>query len=165
MSLREELERRLQGNVVLVGVGNPMWGDDGVGPALIHRLERRRHDGETAALLVDGGDSPEAYWGTITAYRPQAILLIDAVAWGGEPGSVALIERVQEGGTPLSTHRISLNLFLDLLRRETGAHVFVLGIQPARLAFGGSMSLKIQRTLDVLEDVFSDLLLGGVRCC
>ncbi len=165
MSLCEELGRRLQGNVVLVGVGNPMWGDDGVGPAIIHRLERHRHDGKIAALLVDGGDSPEAHWGTITASRPQAILVIDAVSWGGEPGSVALLERVQERGTPLSTHRISLNLFLGLLRKETGADVFVLGIQPSRVVFGGSMSLKIQRTLDVLEDVFSDLLLGGVRCC
>jgi hydrogenase 3 maturation protease len=164
MSLREELERRLRGNVVLVGIGNPMWGDDGVGPAIIHRLERRRHDGETAALLIDGGDSPEAYWGTITAYRPQAILLIDAVAWGGEPGSVALIERVQEGGSPLSTHRISLNLFLDLLRSETGAHVFVLGIQPKELSFACAMSPEVEKTVELVVDCFTDIPVRGVRC-
>jgi hydrogenase 3 maturation protease len=164
MSLREELERRLKGNIVLVGVGNPMCGDDGVGPAVIQRLNSYRHDGTNGTLLVDGGDSPEAYWGKITASRPQAILLIDAVAWGGEPGSVALLERVQEGRSPLSTHRIPLNVFLDLLREETGADVFVLGIQPAQVAFGVAMSLRVQRTLDLLVEVFSDVLAGGVRC-
>jgi hydrogenase 3 maturation protease len=160
MSLREELEQRLKGKLVLVGVGNPLWGDDGAGPALAHRLE-----GKIPALLVDGGEVPEHYWGTIVAYGPQTILVIDAIDWGDTPGSVAILDRVQEKGFPLSTHRIPLNLFLDLLRKETGADVFVLGIQPARVAFGSSMSLKIQKTLDLLEDVFSDLLLGGVRCC
>ncbi len=149
MSLREELERRLRGNVVLVGVGNPIWGDDGAGPAVIHRLE-----GKTAALLVDGGDAPEACWGRIAAYRPQAVLVIDAVAWGGEPGSVALLERVQEGGSLLSTHRVPLNLFLDLLQRDTGADVFVLGIQPKALSFAGAMSPEVQLSVELLADCF-----------
>ncbi len=160
MSLQAELAQRLKGKLVLIGVGNPLWGDDGAGPALIHRLE-----GKLPALLVDGGEVPEHYWGTIVAYRPRTIVVIDAIDWGDAPGSVAILDRVQEKGFPLSTHRISLNLFLDLLRRETGADVFILGIQPARVAFGISMSLKIQKTLDLLGDVFSDLLIGGVRCC
>ena len=160
MSLQAELAQRLKGKLVLIGVGNPLWGDDGAGPALIHRLE-----GNLSALLVDGGEVPEHYWGTIVAYRPRTIVVIDAIDWGDAPGSVAILDRVQDKGFPLSTHRISLNLFLDLLRRETGADVFILGIQPARVAFGVSMSLKIQKTLDLLEDVFSDLLIGGVRCC
>ncbi len=159
MSLREELERRLKGKVAIVGVGNPMWGDDGAGPALIQRLE-----GKTAALLVDGGDAPETYWGTIAASRPQSILIIDAVAWGGEPGSVALLERVQEGGSALSTHRVPLNLFLDLLREETGAHVSVLGIQPKDLSFAGAMSPEVQRTVELLVECFTDIPERGVRC-
>lgn len=160
MSLREELAQRLKGKVVLIGVGNLLWGDDGAGPALIRRLEGKLH-----ALLVDGGEVPEHYWGTVVAYGPQTILVIDAIDWGDTPGSVAILDRVQEKGFPLSTHRISLNLFLDLLRKETGADVFILGIQPARVAFGSCMSLKIQKTLALLEDVFSDLRVGGVRCC
>ena len=159
MSLREELAQRLKGKLVLIGVGNSLWGDDGAGPALIRRLEGRFH-----ALLVDGGEVPEHYWGTIVAYGARTIMVIDAIDWGDRPGSVAILDRVQEKGFPLSTHRIPLNLFLDLLRKETGADVFVLGIQPARVGFGSSMSLKIQKTLDLLKDVFSDLLVGGVRC-
>ena len=159
MSFREELERRLRGNVALVGVGNSMWGDDGAGPALIGRLE-----GKTAALLVDGGEAPESYWGTIVAHRPQAVLVVDALAWGGEPGSVALLDRVRETGSPLSTHRVSLNLFLDLLRTETGADVFVLGIQPKGLRFACAMSPEVQRTVDLLADCLADIPVGGARC-
>src|SRR5512147_1099028 len=108
--MRQELERRLKGKVALVGVGNAMLGDDGAGPALIHLLEGRL-EGWIPVFLVDGGEAPEAYWGKITAYRPHAVLVIDAVDWGGDPGSVALLDKVDQKGHPCSTHRIPLNLF------------------------------------------------------
>lgn len=158
MVMREELERRLKGRVALVGVGNAMWADDGAGPALIHRLE-----GKLPALLVDGGEVPEHYWGTIVAYRPQAVIVIDAIDWGGDPGSVALLDTVQKTGPPLSTHRIPLNLFLDLVRIGTGADVFVLGIQPKVLVLHGAMSPEVQRTVELMESLFTDILARGVR--
>lgn len=157
--MREELERRLRGKVAIVGVGNPMWGDDEAGPALIRRLE-----GKVPALLVDGGEAPESYWGTIAAYRPEAVLLVDAVDWGGEPGSVAILEQVEEKGSALSTHRISLNLLLNLLRTQTGADAFALGIQPKVLVFQGDMSAEVQKTVALLGDLLMDILAGGARC-
>jgi hydrogenase 3 maturation protease len=156
--MREELGRRLQGKVALLGVGNPLWGDDGAGPALIRRL-----DGRVPALLVDAGESPESYWGKIVAYRPQAVLVVDAVSWGGEPGSVALLEEVQENGSPITTHRVSLNLLLDLLRAETGADVFVLGIQPKVVAFNTEMCPEVRRTVELAGDLVAELLAGGER--
>ena len=47
--IRTELSRRLKGNVLLIGIGNTLRGDDGAGPALIERLE-----GRVKALLMDG---------------------------------------------------------------------------------------------------------------
>lgn len=157
--MRDELERRLKGKVVVVGAGNPLWGDDGAGPALIRRLE-----GKVPVLLVDGGEAPEGYWGTIAAYRPEAVLVVDAVDWGGEPGSVAILGEVEERGPALSTHRISLNLLLNLLRAQTGADAFALGIQPKVLVFQGDMSAEVQKTVELLGDLLVDILAGGARC-
>jgi hydrogenase maturation protease len=157
--MREVLDRRLRGKVAIVGVGNPMWGDDGAGPALIRRLE-----GKVPALLVDGGEAPESYWGTIAAYRPEAVLIVDGVDWGGEPGSVAVLEEVEAKGPALSTHRISLNLLLNLLRRQTGADAFALGIQPKVLVFQEGMSAEVQKTVELLADLLGDILGGSSRC-
>ncbi len=157
--MREELGRRLQGKVAILGVGNPMWGDDGAGPALIRRLE-----GRVPTLLVDGGESPESSWGTIAAYRPEAVLVVDAVDWGGGPGSVAIMEEVEERGPTLSTHRISLNLLLNLLRTQVGADAFALGIQPKVLEFQGDLSAEVQKTVELLADLLMDILAGGARC-
>ncbi len=156
--MREELERRLKGKVAVVAVGNSMWGDDGAGPALIRGLE-----GRVPSLLVDGGESPESYWGKIVAYHPQAVLVVDAVNWGGEPGSVALLGRVEEKGAPITTHRVSLNLLLDLLRAETRADVFVLGIQPKVVEFNAEMCPEVRRTVELAGDLVAELLAGGER--
>lgn len=157
--MRDELERRLKGKVAVVAVGNLMWGDDGAGPAVIRCLERK-----VPTLLVDGGEAPESYWGTITAYRPEAVLVVDAVDWGGEPGSVAILEEVEEKGPAVSTHRISLNLLLNLLRTQTGADAFALGIQPKVLVFQGDMSAEVRKTVELLGDLLMDILARGVRC-
>ncbi len=161
--MRQELERRLKGKVALVGVGNALRGDDGVGPVLIDWLQARM-PGRIPMLLVDGGEAPEAYWGKITAYRPQAVLVIDAVDWGGDPGSVALLEEVGQRRHPCSTHRIPLNLFLDLLKMGTGADVFVLGIQPKDLTFNAGISPEVLRTVELVGDLIADILVRGARC-
>jgi hydrogenase maturation protease len=109
--------------VALVGVGNALLGDDGAGPALIHRMKGRL-EGRSPAFLVDGGEAPETYWGRITAYQPHAVLVIDAVDWGGDPESVAFLEEVGQRGHPCSTHRIPLNLFLWRGRGKFSAPLF-----------------------------------------
>ncbi len=70
----EQLRERLQGKRTLIlGIGNSMRGDDGVGPALIERLQ-----GKVSATLIDGGEVPENYLGPIEAAGPEAVLIVDA---------------------------------------------------------------------------------------
>ena len=49
--IRTELSRRLKGKVLLIGTGNTLRGDDGIGPALIGLLE-----GKVKASLLDADD-------------------------------------------------------------------------------------------------------------
>ncbi|HWO66862.1 MAG TPA: hydrogenase maturation protease [Umezawaea sp.] len=71
-------------DVLVVGCGNPMRGDDGVGPALVRHLWARGvPDG---ARLVDGGTA-----GTDLAFRMREadrVVIVDAGAVGTTPGTV-----------------------------------------------------------------------------
>ena len=72
----DELKRRLEGKRgVLLAIGNPLRGDDAVGPCLAARLQ-----GKVAATIVDAGDVPENYVDVVAAARPQVIVLVDAAA-------------------------------------------------------------------------------------
>lgn len=149
----EALRSRIRGKrLAILGVGNPLRGDDGIGPALVDRLQ-----GKVRATLVNAGDVPENYLGVIEAARPEVVLMVDAVALGAEPGDAALIEIEQIAGARLTTHNTSLALFARALQAGTGADILVVAIQPGVTSLGAAMSPRVELTLQYLEKLFQEL--------
>ena len=143
----EQLRDRLSGKrVVILGVGNPLRGDDGAGPALIERLL-----GKVDATLIDAGDVPENYLGPVEAARPQVVLIVDAALFGANPGDIALVEIEELAGSNISTHNSSLALVARVIGSMTGAEVLLLAIQPETISFGAPLSPSVIKALDYLE--------------
>lgn len=150
----EELRKRLNGKrTVVLGIGNPLRGDDGVGSQLALRLQ-----GKVNALVVDAGEVPENYLGPIVAARPEAVVIVDAAELGAAPGTIAIIEADALDGASLSTHNASLSLFVKVLCAEIQPDVFLLGVQPASSAFGAAMSQPVERALGILEELLRNSL-------
>jgi len=157
----ESLADKLNGKVLILGVGNPLRGDDGAGPYLIEQLK-----GRVNATLLDCGEVPENFLGRIAASQPNSVLLIDAIDFGMSPGAAALLEEDQLlAGTSLSTHHSSLQLFMKCLKAETGGNVFVLGIQPGSTEFGSEISPKVKETLGLLGHIITRALSAGELPC
>jgi hydrogenase 3 maturation protease len=148
----ESLENRILGKkLVILGVGNTMRGDDGIGPILVERLQ-----GKVEADLIDAGEVPENFIGPIEAGQPDTIIIIDAADMGTKAGEVAILEIDQIAEIGLTTHNASLALIARLLQSSTQADIFVLGIQPEDISFGTPMSERVIRTLDLLEKFFTN---------
>jgi hydrogenase 3 maturation protease len=159
MSLREELARRLSGRVVVVGVGNPLRGDDAAGCLVARRLQ-----GTPGVRVVEAEEVPESFVGDIAAAMPDVVALVDAVDLGAEPGAVAMLEREQVATYAPTTHRMPLSLVMEVVQRRTGADVFLIAVQPLTLAFGAKVSPEVSETVEVLAAVLSELLRApGVR--
>ena len=153
----EFLKSRLKGNVLILGVGNPLRGDDGAGPHLIEQL-----NGKIDAALLDCGEVPENFLGKIVELRPDTILIIETVHLGAPPGAAAIIDaddfdRSATGLLPSGTHHASLWLSMNYLKIECGAEVFVLGIQPQKTEFGIGISNEVKKTLSILKDILVNL--------
>ena len=150
----EQLRERLQGKKTLIlGIGNTLRGDDGLGPRLIERLQ-----GKVAATLIDGGEVPENYLGPIEAAGAEVVLIVDAADLKAAAGDVALIELEQLGKTGISTHNASLGLLASVVQRLTGADVLALAVQPKVNSFGAAMSEEVMKTLEGLEEMLSTCL-------
>ena len=159
MSLREELARRLSGRVVVVGVGNPLRGDDAAGCLVARRLQ-----GTPGVRVVEAEEVPESFVGDIAAAMPDVVALVDAVDLGAEPGAVAMLERERVATYAPTTHRMPLSLVMEVVQRRTGADVFLIAVQPLTLAFGAKVSPEVSATVEVLAAVLSELLRApGVR--
>ena len=127
--------------IVILGVGNPLRGDDGFGPLVVKELE-----GKVKAHLLNAETSPENFTGIIKSLKPSLILILDALEFGGKPGELSFIEGDEISEGEPSTHRISLSLLSGYLERETGAEVLLIGVQPERLSFGAGMSKEVKGT-------------------
>lgn len=130
------------GKILVVGVGNRLRCDDGVGCHIIDLLKERVKDIE----VIDAGTVPENYIEPIIQERPERVLIVDACLFDGKPGEFCLFEPESFENLCLpnfSTHTLPLNLIAQVISTRTNAKVYLLGIQPAQRGFGEKLSLAL----------------------
>lgn len=141
-------------NVVVLGVGNPLMGDDGAGIEALQRLQARWRV-PASVLCVDGGT-----WGMSllpTFDDADVLLLLDAIECGREPGTIVRIsgEHVPRRLPPhLSPHEINLHELFALsdLRGTTPACVVAIGVQPESVDWFVGFTPRVAGAIDALAD-------------
>ena len=128
----------IQGNVVVMGIGNPCRGDDAAGSMVAQLISDA-----PGVRVIDAQDVPENYLRQVVGESPDTVVLIDSVDLDSAPGSVALLDKDEVAGYWPSTHRMPLSLLMDYLERETQARIFLIAIQPRHTAFMQPMSGEV----------------------
>ena len=121
--------------LLVLGLGNILLADDGVGVVMLERLRATVDDAGGAIDWLDGGTQGLALipW---SAGR-VALLILDAVALGAEPGTIHVLDDpmslvASRGITAHESNAGSLIGALELLG-ERPARVMVVGIEPAEI--------------------------------
>src|SRR3974390_950465 len=88
--------------ILVLGLGNTLLSDDGLGPVLVERV-RNLHRDTTTVECLDGGTQGLALLGRLAGRR--ALVILDAFALGKIPGTVTVLEGVDvlRNGGPRST--------------------------------------------------------------
>lgn len=138
-----------QKRVVVLGVGNLLMSDEGVGVRCVEALER---DAKLPAgvRLIDGGTSTHELLEDLE--NLDALVIVDAVAAGRAPATVL---RIEGEGIPsafsnkLSPHQHGINDLLATLKLLGRApkRVVLIGIQPDRLELGMELSPSVAAVL------------------
>jgi len=141
--------RTLHGSrTVILGIGNTLKGDDGVGPCICARLT-----GKVSAQVIDAGTVPENHIARIARATPENLLVIDAIDFGATPGTIRLFNPREIASVALSTHTLSPHLLIDLLQREVEVEVHLLGVQPSHTQFGVPLSEAVQDSIEMLVNL------------
>jgi hydrogenase 3 maturation protease len=156
MTLPDALAVRLSGKVVVVGIGNPMFGDDAAGCLVARRLT-----GTLGLLVIEAEDVPECYLGEIVAARPDVVVFVDAVDLGEAPGSTAVLQQDMLASYEASTHRVPLSLLAKLISRECGADVWVIAIQPRQVNLGATLSTEVAQAIVALSGLIRQSVPGS----
>jgi hydrogenase maturation protease len=149
----------LNRQIAIIGVGNALCRDEGVGVHVVQDLQSRVlppgvevFDAGTAVLdvLLDAAD-----------YRK--IVIVDAVCSGGEPGTIYRLpfpdfsREVEETGTSL--HEMTLLGTLNMARLQIEStqiprqlpEIVIIGIEPQQVSVGTELSACVQEKLKTLR--------------
>lgn len=158
MSLEAELREYFgtdKKRVVLVGVGNEMRADDGVGPKIIQLLEEKPLEN---VLLLNTETVPESFTSKVTGFEPSHVLLIDAANFRGEVGDTKMITSAQIGGQAVSTHSLPLTIFISVIENGLDLEVMLLGIQPRTIDFYAPMTPEIEEAASYIANTLYQVL-------
>ena len=150
----------MNGGTVVLGLGNVLCADDGVGTAAIAAFSRRYRPGPDDHV-VDGGTLGMSLLPFLTSFRK--VVLVDAVRADAAPGT--LVELAGEAILPvvrerLSVHQVGVADLLDATRWRTGALpvIRLVGVVPASLELGIGLSAPVRAALPLLVERIADVL-------
>ncbi|MBS7615336.1 hydrogenase maturation peptidase HycI [Candidatus Bathyarchaeota archaeon] len=157
VSLKNQLFRWIRGckRLVVLGVGNPMRGDDAVGIEVVKRLFRRVPEW---IRVLDCGTTPENFLPEIEAYRPTHVLIVDAAELHTEPGEAQLLPLEKMLNSAISTHMIPLSILAGVLAEEIKAKIVLLGIQPRDTIYTEKLSPELQRAAEEIAEILLEVV-------
>lgn len=138
--------------ILVVGLGNILLRDEGIGVRVIEALQHRG-DLPAGIELVDGGTSAMDLLDTLA--QAEHLIIIDAVRGGRAPGSLVRIAGDAVPAffqTKLSPHQVGLSDVLATLRlmEQEPKTVVVLGCEPETLETGLELSPTVAAQVDPL---------------
>lgn len=149
-------------SAVIMGVGNPDSPFDSLGP--LAALETERLAGAELgelAIFIDGGNSPESCTGKIKKARPSQIFILDSANFGGADYETRLIPPDKISGLRFSGHNLPLSMIYKYLKAETGADIFIIGIQIPKACEVGSICAGVASAAAGFSSLLKELFRIG----
>ena len=155
------LLRQLEGarRIVLLGIGQPLKGDDAVGVSVARSIARRLRSAksEEIAVIMAAG-TPESRTAEIRRFSPSHVLMIDAGTDGQVPGTIFFPDFRRMEPEDITTHRLPLSILARYLEETIPCKVIIMAIEPATFASGRKLSPPVKRTAGQLARFLADLL-------
>jgi hydrogenase maturation protease len=138
--------------LLVLGLGNLLLGDDGLGPVAIDRLVRS-YDAPEGVAILDGGTLGLS----LLPYLEDAerAILVDAIRGDGPPGTLVRIEGEEVApavAARLSPHQVGVADLLDgaRWRDRYPSSLVLLGLVPQGLELRVGLSPALQAALEAL---------------
>ncbi len=145
-------------DVLVLGVGNILLGDEGVGVHVVRELKKEKLPGSVE--LMDAGT---ALFSIVHLLKKRKkVIFVDAAKGGGKPGTIYRILPSQiknEHNKILSMHEMGLRECLVTLEQEgVFQDIVIIGVEPDLIDWGVQLSSRLQQKLpEIIRAVLSEI--------
>lgn len=154
-------EKDKTGSVLILGVGNYLMGDEGVGVHLIQEMAQRPLPDNID--ILDGGTGGLLLLNCFEAYR--SVIFVDATMDGKEAGTIDLIRPkfASDFPTALSVHDVGLKDMIEavyLTNSQPDIHLFTISVEeikPMTVTLSSKVAAAIPLAVDQILDLAGKL--------
>ncbi len=140
----------------LMGIGNTLRGDDGIGSIIARNFK------DNNWLSLDCGVAPENFTSIVKKNKPQLVVLIDVVEMDLKPGEFRIIPPEKINTMHLTTHSIPLSFLISYLENFTPEVIFI-GIQPKLIYYSTSISPEIFKSSEEIIKILKDKKINLIK--
>ena len=143
-------------DTLVLGIGNSLLSDEGVGIHVIRRVEAELSGRETGVRIIDGGTLSFTLAGDIES--AERLIVVDAAELGEAPGSVRVFVDAEMdhfiGTAKRSVHEVGLMDLLDIARltESLPRERALVAIQPVDLTWGSELSPSVADALPLATE-------------
>ena len=159
MSFESQLNNFLHDfeKLIVLGIGNEVKSDDGVGPLIIKKLKDENIENKNL-LFIDAKTVPENFTGKIRKEKPTHLILVDACLMDLQPGEMKIVNKYDFANIGISTHSMSLSFFVRFLEKDTKINIIFVGIEPETMDFG-EVTPKVEKAADEFIKTLKGIIL------
>ena len=161
MSFESQLSDFLNGfeKLIVLGVGNELKCDDGVGPFIINKLKEENIENKEKILFINAETVPENFTGKIRKENPTHLIIVDACLMGGRPGDMKIVEKYDFANIGISTHSMSLSFFVRYLEKDTDFGIIFVGIEPESMDYSDKLTENVEKSAYEFIDTLKRFIL------
>lgn len=141
--------------IVIMGIGNTLRGDDGLGPMLIDILYDKLVNSSINSddvYLLNAGTAPENHTIEIREINPTHVIIVDAVEFNQEAGNFIIVNKEQIDTFNFSTHTMPVSFLINYLEDSVGCEILTLGIQPKDMKLVNIISDEVKESIEELSE-------------
>lgn len=146
-------------NILILGIGNILMSDEGVGIKVIEKLEQD-YSLPPNITLLDGGTAGYTLLDIMKDY--EKIIIIDAVLGGKEPGTIYRLtanDIMTKPELKLSGHQIDLSEVVALAQKlRELPELLLFGVEPASMDYSTEIGPEVSGVMDRLIETILDEL-------
>ena len=144
--------------LIVLGVGNELKSDDGVGPFIIKKLKEESIENDDL-LFIDAQTVPENFTGKIRKENPTHVIIVDACLMGSRPGDMKIVDKNDFANIGISTHSMSLSFFVRYLEKDTDFKIIFVGIEPETMDWGAKPTPVVEKAANEFIEAIKGIIL------
>lgn len=150
----------------VIGLGNPLRRDDGIGIVLLEKLVKHRHKLPRNIQFIDGGTGGMNIFHMLVQF--DIVLIIDAAFFNDIPGYGRFLTLQEIKNNRISfvslTHEFDIFRVINLAKelKKAPKHILFFCIQPKDTSFGTELSKEMQQNV---KELLKKLIIELKKIC